>query len=307
MKTIKRILCSTDLTPDSDEALRCALALAGAFRAQVLVCHAVESETLTEELQAGLRRELSAALSRAGQLPQWEAIIEAGEASEVITRIAAEHHADLIVMRSRHRSYAASLLGSTAEAVCHQAPCPVLVTHPREREWVSQNSNDIRLQRILMAHDFSTDSEAALMFALSLAREFGAALHLLHVLPAPVAPVMADGADTTLLAADNQYETVSELEESVPEEARQWCEIRYAVRTGIPWREVLAYADEQEMDLICMGFRGAGFARGELAGSNADQVLRESSCPVLIARPPKPASFVLAESRAEAFPPELQL
>lgn len=313
MKTIKRILCSTDLTFDSEEALLYALALARAFKAKLLVCHAVESEPLTDELRIQIEHELTTAVKAQAsrdvpkaELPEWESIVVAGEASEVITREAAERHADLIVMRSRHRSYAATLLGSTAEAVCHQAPCPVLVTHPREREWVDGSIREIVLRRILMAHDFSTDSEAALMFALSLAHEFDATLHLLHVIPSSSQPELADTASAMLLAESDFHRAISELEEAVPEEAMQQCEIRYAARTGVAWREILGYAEEHEVDLICLGFSGAGFDKGELAGSNADQVLREASCPVLIARPPKSASFVLAESRAEALQPELQ-
>jgi nucleotide-binding universal stress UspA family protein len=297
MKTIERILCSTDLTPASDEALRYALGLARVFRAQVFVCHVVESESLTEETRERISREIDAAVSesaRSAALPEWTAIIAEGDAATVITREAAARHADLIVMRSWHRSYTATLLGSTAETVVHQAPCPALVTHPREREWVGADPGEIGLRRILMAHDFSDDSEAALMFALSLACEFRATLHLLHVLP-------DEGA---ALTESDFAQAENELREALPETVQGPGEIGCVVRSGIPWREILAFAEEHEIDLICLGFRGAGFARGELAGSNADQALRGASCPVLIARPIKPASFVLAESRIESSSPD---
>ena len=61
------------------------------------------------------------------------------------------------------------------------------------------------------------------------------------------------------------------------------------MREGHPYREVLSYADEQSMDLICMGASGTGFGMRALFGSNADCVLRQAPCPVLIARPLKPA------------------
>ncbi|MBK8313392.1 MAG: universal stress protein [Acidobacteria bacterium] len=53
-------------------------------------------------------------------------------------------------------------------------------------------------------------------------------------------------------------------------------------------REILMYAQDKEIDLICMGVHGAGFAMHALFGSNSDRVLRQSPCPVLIARPLKP-------------------
>ena len=48
---------------------------------------------------------------------------------------------------------------------------------------------------------------------------------------------------------------------------------------------MLAYAEEQKVDLICMGVRGAGFGLRSLFGSNTDRVLRQAPCPVFIARP----------------------
>lgn len=111
-------------------------------------------------------------------------MIVEGEPAARILREAAEQHVDLIVKRSR-RPHTATLLGSTAEAVCRSAPCPVLVTHPREREWAGFTRNEIVLKRVLVACDFSSDSEEALSFALSLAQEYQAELHLLHVLVPP--------------------------------------------------------------------------------------------------------------------------
>ena len=38
-------------------------------------------------------------------------------------------------------------------------------------------------KRVLVAYDYSTDSELALSYGLSLAQEYQAELHLIHVLP----------------------------------------------------------------------------------------------------------------------------
>ena len=43
-----------------------------------------------------------------------------------------------------------------------------------------------------------------------------------------------------------------------------------------------------EIDLISVGAHGAGFGMRALFGSNVDRVLRQASCPVLVARPLKP-------------------
>lgn len=299
MITLEKIFCSTDLHPSTDEALSYALSLAKAYEARVYICHAVEEKELTAAAEAALREQIAETVRRhcyqtsTGQpgLPDWEPIITCGDAAEMITREAAQHHADLIVMHSRRQSYAATLLGSTAEAVSRTAPCPVLITHPDEREWVDSATGEAQLKKILMAYDFSNDSEVALMFALMLAEEYQSELHLLHVLPPKSMQSFAE------FENDEFAEMMRQLQDAVPEEAKLWCQLKTVVREGKPYREILEYADEQNVDLICMGVRGAGFGMQALFGSNVDRVLRQSSCPVLIARPLKPASFFLAETK----------
>lgn len=296
METIRRILAPVDLTSGFDEALSCALTLGAVFRARVQVCHVIETDALSDELRDRRQQDVTASVAASarprGRLPEWEPMILTGDTVSAITRTAAAQHTDLIVMNARHRTYASTLLGSTTEAVCHQAPCPVLITHPQEPDEDIAAPEEAGFHRILMAHDFSLDSETALLFALALAREFGATLNLLHVMPAATGSAGAI-AERDLLAAQNR------LTEALPENVHEQIEIRQFVKAGIPWREILTVAEEVEADLICLGIRGSGLPKGELAGSNADRILREATCPVLIARPLKPASFVLAESRVE--------
>ena len=143
-------------------------------------------------------------------------------------------------------------------------------------------------KRVLVAYDYSTDSELALSYGLSLAQEYQAELHLIHVLPsrvraeAPEIAYMPFGFEASFNA------TASRLKSVVPADARQWCNIKQAVREGHPYREILAYAEEQDIDLICMGASGTGFGMRASFGSNADRVLRQAPCPVFIARPLRP-------------------
>jgi nucleotide-binding universal stress UspA family protein len=176
------------------------------------------------------------------------------------------------------------LLGSTAETVSELASCPVLVTHPREREWVGMGTGQIDLQRILVACDFSPDSELALNYGFSLAQEYQAEVHLLHVLgqAGQEEPELAWSSSSESSA----YKFVAQkLQQAVPKEAYLWCNIVSAVRVGKAHEEVLAYAKENEIDLICMGASGDDSTLSKVLGSNVDRVLREAPCPVFIARP----------------------
>ncbi|HWC77640.1 MAG TPA: universal stress protein [Blastocatellia bacterium] len=291
----ERILCPMDLTPGSDECLRYGIALAKAYDAKLFVINCSDLDAAAAPgRRAQIRRRIDTAVQKYFRLPATQSfscdvILVDGDPKEAISQHAAEYRIDLIVMRSRRRPYAAALLGSTAEAVCRTAPCPVLVTHPREQEWAGMTTNEIGLQRVLVAYDFSSDSELALSYGLSLAQECQAELHLLHVLPVrssrPDAPEIA----FMPLADDGFREASRGLHNAVPHETRLWCQVKQAVREGQPYREVLSYADEHDIDLICMGASGTGFGMRALFGSNADRVLRQTPCPLLIARPLKPA------------------
>lgn len=307
MLKLEKILCPVDRSPDSAEALRYALTLARAYHAKLLLCHCVENHTPQPGRAATLDSKYVLA-EFAEMLAEhlgdddlarvdWEGIVvESNHPASAITREAAERGVDLIVMRSRRRPRAAALLGSTAEAVCRTAPCPVFVTHPREREWGGQTAGGHDLRRILVAYDFSDDAELALRYGLSLAEEHQAEVHLLHVLQKPA----DDGPEIALTpaSAESIYQHAARrLQQSVPAEAYLRCRVVHAVRWGKPYRETLAYAAEHEIDLICMGAKGAGFGMSALFGSNVDRVLRQAPCPVLVTRPLKPAH---APARARA-------
>jgi nucleotide-binding universal stress UspA family protein len=290
-RNIERILCPTDLSPDSDEALRYAIALARAYGAKLFVCHCVESAPPNFPVHVrglshikGLFEESIGPYVSLGEFDKlnWEGVVEEGKAAETIVREAAERHVDLIVMRSRRRPYAAALLGSTAESVCRTAPCPVLVTHPEEREWVNSSTGEIELKRILVSHDFSDYSELALSYAISLAQEYQTELHLLHVLPTGLQNTWYPASESTF------HQTARRLHYAVPAETHLWCKTIQSVKEGRPYQEILTYAEENSIDLICLGAQGTGYGKWTLFGSNADRVLRQAECPVLIARPLKP-------------------
>ena len=109
-------------------------------------------------------------------------------------------------------------------------------------------------------------------------------LHLLHVLTNSKTED-EDIASTSQSTEGPYHEAARQLHQSVPPEAHLWCEVTQAVREGRAYPEIISYAVEHEIDLICIGAHGQGFRFGTLFGSNADRVVRESPCPVLVTRP----------------------
>ncbi len=88
------------------------------------------------------------------------------------------------------------------------------------------------------------------------------------------------------------------LQRVLPPEVHLWCETRNVVAEGNPYREILNYAEKNEIDLICLGAHGVGFGMRALFGSNVDRVLRQAPCPVLVARPLKPISVETSNQAA---------
>ncbi len=290
----KRILCPIGLIPDSDEALRYAIALSRAYEAKLTVIHSITEDEIVSGIDYHhLREGLKDQIEKQTCLPALtavdsEVIIVEGNPQTAIPQEAAKRAIDLIVMRSRRRPLAAALLGSTAEAVCRTAPCPVMVTHPREQAWEGIETNEVGLKRLLVGYDFSIDSELALAYGLSLAQEYQAELQILHIMP-PRAK--GESPEITFLPTSTSAsfdEVMKRLNLAVSDEARLWCDVKQHVVEGHPYREILNHAEDQRVDLICLGASGTGFGMRALFGSNADRVLRQAPCPVLIARPLKP-------------------
>jgi nucleotide-binding universal stress UspA family protein len=314
---IKRILCPTDLSSESDEALRYALALARGYEAQLIVFNCqpeIDGPKLTAaEARALLEPSLLPYLGPADlKKLNWKGIVARDEdAGKAIVDQASEHKVDLIVMRSRRRPHRAALMGSTAEAVSRTAPCAVMVTHADERELVGATPREIELKRILVAYDFSDHSELALKYALTLAQGYQSELHLLHVLPR----FTLDETEIAWYPAGDEgpyHKAARRLQKAVSAAAHLWCSIKHTVSEGQAYREILNYAARNHINLICLGAHGAGFGMLTLFGSNVDRVLRQASCPVLVARPlkhlqsPSVAEVMNERVMREAKPPVTQ-
>jgi len=284
--TIKKIMCPTDLSSGSDEALHYAFALARAYDAKLIAfhCQAAVENGAQDDLKASFEKQLFQRLNLTElALNNWERVVsQCDDPGASISDYAAAHNVDLIVMRSRRRPHRAALLGSTAESVSRTAPCPVLVTHSDEREWVADRQ--VSLKRVLVAYDFSDYSEIALTHALKFAQEYQSELHLLHVLP-PYTLNEPELAWYPITDEGPYHKAARRLQKAVPPEAHLWCTVKTAINEGQPYREILNYADRNKIDLICLGAHGSGFGLQTLFGSNVDRVLRQAPCPVLVARP----------------------
>jgi nucleotide-binding universal stress UspA family protein len=144
----------------------------------------------------------------------------------------------------------------------------------------------LNIERILCPSDFSETSSAALDMAIELARRFDAVVTLFHTHQVP-SYVFPDGMlpVTPQVLQDLERSIVAELTRLASRCEAAGVAVRIAHRIGVPYSEIIRYADETQADLIVMGTHGRTGLRHALLGSTAEKVVRRAPCPVLTVGP----------------------
>ncbi|MBM3235174.1 universal stress protein [Candidatus Poribacteria bacterium] len=143
---------------------------------------------------------------------------------------------------------------------------------------------------ILCPTDLSPMSIAAMKKAVELARAFGAKLTLLHV-----QEDFMDKDEMIMLRVsvdhfqEVQKQRALEAKKIMVEEVEQAggadLDVQYLLREGQkPYKVILQIADEIGADLIMMATNGRTGFEELVLGSNAENVVRRSKCPVLTIR-----------------------
>lgn len=125
------------------------------------------------------------------------------------------------------------------------------------------------LARILVPTDFSPSSDETIRFAKTLARKFGTALHLIHVLEDW--PIREFAATQRLMNAQ------------VTDADRAALTVTSTVLRGAIATTIVDYATAHQIDLIIMGTEGQG-GHGFL-GRVVERVVGLGPCPVLTVKP----------------------
>ena len=157
-------------------------------------------------------------------------------------------------------------------------------------------------KRILVPIDFSAPSDAALDYARTVATQFGASLHLVHVAEDPY---------RAFYSAEVYVPEVEGLREEILSDSLT--RLKGLLRTsdlsnlhataeaviGTPAPTIVEYSSGRDIDLIVMGTHGRGGMSHLLMGSVAERVVRTAPCPVLTVRSaPKTAAATEAPAGA---------
>jgi len=122
----------------------------------------------------------------------------------------------------------------------------------------------MKLSEILLPTDFSTAADAAALVATAMARETGARLHVVHVVPPATDPSLG-----------------SEHLTRLGRQLGKGLAVEIALLSGRAAREITSYARDKGIDLIVISTHGRTGVSRTLLGSVAEAVVRLSPCLVL--------------------------
>ena len=147
----------------------------------------------------------------------------------------------------------------------------------------------MEMERILFATDFSEGSSSALPYAIDMAKQYGAKLFLVHVIydVAKTAGWYVPHVSIDEIYCDMEKSARKELEKCYVDEMRGLQSVEHVVLKGMPYEEIVRFAEERKIDLIVLGTHGRRGIDRMLFGSTAEQVVRNAPCPVLSVRIPK--------------------
>lgn len=291
---MKTILVALDLEGESGAVLTRAFQLAGEHGAWLVLLHVIEAESLSHAVamagqsQNKLREELKRqavmriedSLVETGRTRRTDVRVEFGSPHEVITRVAGELPADLVVLgpgRSPGISLREKVLGSTADRVIRTSPTPILV--------VKSNTHE-PYRHIMVAVDFSPQATSAAQAARKLAPH--ARLQLVHTVNIPLQFEQALLRAGTSQAEMDQFRLarVAKAREDLMTFARDVVATDTSdtlIVEGEPGPALIRLAESHRVDLLALGPHGRGVILQALLGSVSQRVLREAACDVLVA------------------------
>jgi nucleotide-binding universal stress UspA family protein len=295
-RKLSTIIAGCDLSVPSEQALDRAAALAQLNCATLVMVHAQADDAPIENVDVEVLKQLgevSAAVraEEARRLAQRyeelkardvnvELIVRGGPPGDVVSGIAAERHADLIVVGTHgHTGIQRFLLGSVATAILRTAPCDVLVCRG--------TTETSAFVRPLVATDFSTAANRALRHAAALTAP-GSPIEVVHAWQLPAgswgATLLGQARFPWSLVRDAVLSGVKEQAEKLVQSSS---DIGHSLHVdliqGSPASVVTHAAEQGAHDLIAIGTHGHRGFRRLLLGSVAESVIRHAPCSVLVA------------------------
>lgn len=279
---IVKILVGIDFEKATDTVLSYACTFASAMKASLtlvnvldyiatppayLVPYIEEEKRLAEEKFDVIKSQLL----NEGISADFEVVV--GRLNESFGAVLKKTNASMLVLGYTHHV----LRRSSSEKLIKSLQVPMLVV--RGVKAGSSDRSPVAIKNILCPADFSDASAKAMDTAIELRDIFSARLEVLYV--------SADYNVDKMKSVKDKDTILRNLRNKAEDDMRSFLS-RYGLQSigvieeGEPYKKIVSFSEEKNIDLIVMGARGLGFIQGLLIGSVTDSVLKTSPCPVLV-------------------------
>jgi universal stress protein E len=243
------------------------------------------AEILRNKKTAGLER--VAARLRRGGVESRITLLEGPPVKALVREVVEAHH-DLLAVAASGPGIIRSV-GSTAERLVRECPCPTLLARPSRR----------RRHRVLVAIDVRPSGRSNAAFnallletAIAVARLEKADLHVLHAWELPdqryrrrQGLTSAETAQLVFTAREAAHEA---LQSTIAPYRRHFSAKHVHLERGAPRKVIPAAAVKHGIELLVIGtVARSGLAR-HLIGNTAEVLLARMPCSMLVLRPERP-------------------
>ena len=279
----RRILFATDFSPACDSAFEYAAMLSKHFGARLYLLHilapyysAVGGGVITPALQRVETRyaeeRLAAYLRRMPELDSIKSkpLVSCGKTRESIVEAVRSLRIDLLVMGSHGRGGIRKLvLGSVAEAILRNMPCPTLICGPECRRLFHP------LKSIVLVPAAESEIAEPCGYAQLLAKSFQGKITALHVVPNAQPSAQPDLLSGRLPLALRRPPQPKQLDNLDPK-------FHHIIRYGNPAVETLKAAARSKANLIVMDIQPATWMADHDPSTFLSRIVTSATCPLLV-------------------------
>jgi universal stress protein E len=273
-----KILCATDLLPESDATVERAAMIARQLRAHLHLVHIVSSVSeertaYTALVQIGNRL----GCSMEGDGISASVLLRVGNTAAQLIGVVRQIAPDLVVLGVRHRRFWYDRLGEPlAHKILSVRCCPVLIVKHVPTE---------TYRDILLALDLSPTAGEVIRTTESIVCASGAETSVVHAFEPDYGPLPYIPKALESVGAANSTERASALRavrHLLRENSGRLIDCNLILSVAFPAEAVLGTIECLKPDLLVMGTGGYGRFRRALLGSIASRVLDAAPCDVLV-------------------------
>jgi ACR3 family arsenite transporter len=208
--------------------------------------------------------------------------VQLGVTHQEIARVAGEEKASLIIMGSHGHGYVrGALLGSNTQSVMRQIQIPLLIERFRRVE--SQGKETLAFVsgslfgRVLYPTDFSPNSQRAMQVIEQLRKDMTQEVVVVHIQDTRVlVPYLQEKLNDFNRIDTDRLAAIKDRLNALG------YRVKTILKTGVPFREITAIAEEEHVSLIVMGSHGKSNVREAYTGSETEFITLQHVRPVLV-------------------------